>query len=121
MEHSEIKKALGKPQITRLKQLGSGLRVAAVHGDRLLIDMVEPETEMDKAGRYGIVIPDDIKKANTPASSTGIILQVGDGVTGNFEEGQMVLFSKFSGINFVIDEHEGYKIIDTKEILCSLE
>ena|SRR5579872_4016588 len=112
---------LEKAQIERLKQLGTGLYVEAVLGDRVLVETVAPETGMDKAKKSGLYIPESIEKANTPKPATGIILLVGDDVDSRrLGPGVMVLFSKYAGFDFIIDEHEGYRVLDTREILCVL-
>ena len=37
------------------------------------------------------------------------------------KEGDMVLFAKYSGLDFTVDEEAGYRILELKEILCILE
>ena len=84
---------LGKPQIERLKQIGEGLEVDRVCGDRLLVELVEAETEMDRATqRSGLVIPEHIQKSYKPESSTGVIVEIGSEARG-FAVGEMVLFN----------------------------
>lgn len=69
---------IGKPQIARLKALGTGLKVGQVLGSRVLAIAVEPETEMDRVEQEGLIhIPKPIKKDNTPMPTTGIVVQCG--------------------------------------------
>ena len=115
-----------------------------VLGSRVLIKTVAPRTEMDRVEQQGLVfIPKWVKKENSPMPTTGIVLAVGSdvqcaicgegGLSGNhrddlaycasytpiINEGDMVMFPKFSGSDFQI-ENEDLRIVDSKEILCTL-
>lgn len=69
---------IGKPQIARLKALGSGLKVGQVLGARVLAIAVEPETELDRVEREGLIaFPKAVKKENTPLPTTGIVIALG--------------------------------------------
>lgn len=90
-------------------------------GSRVLVIAVEPWTEMDEVEQKGLIhIPKAIKKDNTPLPTTGIIVQLGPDVHPEwFSEGDMVMFPKFAGNEFIIAE-ENMRIMDAKEILCTL-
>lgn len=78
MDTRTVQGLIGKPQIARLKALGSGLKVGQVLGSRVLAIAVEPETEMDRVEQTGLIhIPKDVKKENTPMPTTGIVIQCG--------------------------------------------
>lgn len=138
MENKDLIAAMGKPQVLRLKQLGTGIMVGKVLGSRVLVKTVVPRTEMDGVEeRTGgmIKIPDFVKKENTPLPTTGIVIQVGPDVPMEFshfdqdlkdnvykptvKEGDMIMFPKFSGSDFRIEE-EDLRILDAREILCTL-
>lgn len=73
---------LTKPQIERLKALGSGLQVEHVMGDRVLIKPVVPKTELDRLEQEGILFgPEDAKELNTPLPSVGVVMQRGTKVS----------------------------------------
>lgn len=131
MNPKEQKQLIKKPEVSRLKMLGSGLKVGRVLGRRVLVKDVEPETEMDEVEKRGLlVIPESVKEANTPKSSVGIVLQLGDNfdypgldnfVPYSVSEGDMVLFSKYAGVQFAVDKELGYRIVDESEIICTFE
>lgn len=118
---AEVQKAIGKPQIARLKALGSGAHVQVVLGNRVLIKTITPWTEGDRVEKEGLLyLPEDVKKANTPLPSTGIVVQVGRGVSpedAELLEGAAVMFSKFAGSDFIVSEEE-YKILEVPEVMC---
>lgn len=117
---------LTKPQIQRLKQLTNGLEVGRVLGDRVLVKTVDPYTEMDRVEKEGLlVIPETAKEENSPLPTTGIVVAVGFNAQTNargepiLTEGDMVMFSKYAGTDVFLNE-EAFRILDTKEILCTL-
>lgn len=121
----DVAESLGKPQIARLKNLGTGMKVGVVSGNRLLIKAVNPYTDLDRVEAEGkLYIPKSVKKDNTPLPSTGIVLKIGEEVSladrEIYKEGTAVLFSKFAGHDFVVDE-EDLKIMEVNEILCTIE
>lgn len=101
-----------------LKELGGGLRVGRVLGDRVLIRTVTPLTELDEYKKKGIIIPQSVEKEYIPLSTTGIIVAVGDDVT-KLKAGEMVMFARLSGMDFTISE-QTLRIIQVKEILAVL-
>jgi len=142
MDQSDLKAAIGKPYMLRLKQVGVGIKVGKVLGARVLVKTVNPRTEMDRVEEEGrIIVPKWVKKENTPLPTTGLVLAVGpdipceycgyrkaDGIhadssmcvyVAQLSEGDMVMFPKFSGSDFQI-ENEDLRIIEAKEILCTL-
>lgn len=98
---------------------------------------------MDEVEKKGLVyIPQAVKKENTPMPTTGVVIATGrldcsfcggewhgDDEKGAINiahdympaifEGDMVMFPKFSGSDFQI-ENEDLRIIEAKEILCTL-
>lgn len=142
MNQQELKEAIGKPQIARLKQIGSGIRVGKVHGDQVLVKTVAARTDLDRVEEEGkIIVPKWVKKENTPLPTTGIVLLVGPSVACStcgrpsfdhqgdwgscekyipfIQEGDMIMYPKFSGSDFCIEE-EDLRILSAKEILCTL-
>ena len=126
MESKDIQKALKKPEIIRLQQIGSGIKVGEVLGDRILVEEIEPETigtKLEKAGT--LYIPDSYKEQNKPKPCTGVILKVGRGVPDYdrkvLQEGVAVLFSKYAGTSYTLDEREGLRVLDVNEVMCTLE
>jgi len=143
MEQKDLAAAIGKPQIARLKQIGSGIRVGQVLGARVLVKTVTARTDLDRVEEQGLIkIPIWVKKENTPLPTTGIVLLVGPEVAcrqcgrpsfdhkqdwgGDCEsydpfvhEGDMVMYPKFSGSDFQIEE-EDLRIMEAAEILCTL-
>lgn len=120
----DVRDAMSKPQITRLKQLGKGMKVGIVWGNRVLVKTVIPFTKADELEKSGLLyMPEDVKNANTPLPSTGFIIEIGREVEDDVAqllEGRAILFSKFAGADFVIDE-EDFKILDIAEILCTID
>lgn len=120
----ELRKAVNRPQISRLKQLGHGLRVYKVLGRRVLIRTVKPYTQMDEVEKKGLLyVPEEVKEKNTPLPSTGIVIQVGEDATdlerANLTEA-MVMFSKHAGSDLVVNE-EDFRILDIDEVMCIFE
>lgn len=122
-EAKDLLKGLGRPQTARLKQLGSGIKITAVLGNRVLIKTIQPYTDLDRVEKEGLLyVPEGVKKDNTPMPSTGIIVMQGDDVVdtrGRLGEGTAVMFSKFAGSDFVVDEQD-FKILDVPEIMAVL-
>lgn len=118
------KAVLTKPQIARLKQLTDNLDVGLVLGDRVLVKLVESYTEMDRVEKEGIlVLPETVKEANQPLPTVGVVVGVGTGVNLNMcpvGAGDMIMFSKFAGSDCYFNE-EAFRIMDTREILCTLQ
>lgn len=121
MENAADKKLLTKPQVERLKALGSGLKVGRVLGDRVLVKTVKPWTDLDRVEQEGIlVVPKDLKESYTPKESTGIVVATGFAPMG-LDVGTMVMFSMHAGSEFSVGGEEGFRILDAKDILCTLE
>jgi len=112
----ELRKLIPLPHLARFKQLWEGIEVDQVLGDRVLVQEVEPFTDMDKST---IVIPDEVRKRNTPDACTGIVHQVGDQYTREMGPGAMVLFDQFAGSKFTIGKVK-FRVLDTSEIVCTL-
>lgn len=118
----ELRKLIPLPHLARFKQLWEGLEVDQVLGDRVLVQEVEPLTDMDRATtESGIVIPDDVRKRNTPEGCTGIVHQVGmDATCDKLAEGKMVMFGQFAGEKYSIGKVK-FRVLDTSEVLCTLK
>lgn len=103
--------------------ISKGLKVDQVFGRRVLIKLVKPYTELDQAEKAGLYIPE--KEKHTPMPSTGIVVLKGieldeEGYEGtNLAEGDMIMFSKYAGTDFRVDE-EDYRILDINEVICRL-
>lgn len=139
MEVNELKAQL-KPQLSRLKALGEGIKVGRVLGSRVLVKTVKPFTDADRVEKEGLLyVPKAVKDENTPLPTTGVVIAVGDSVrcrncwqykSDHFErsndkyeplvaEGDMIMFSKFAGMDFMV-ANEDFRIVSTDEILCTL-
>lgn len=90
----------------------------------MLVKPVIPYTEMDEVEKKGLIhIPEAVKQANTPLPSMGIVIQVGTGLKfhdldGILYPGVGVMFSKYGGSDFVIDQVD-YKILLVDEIMAT--
>jgi len=105
----------------RLKTVGKGIFVKKVLGERLLIKSTIPYTQMDEAEiKSKIVIPEYIKKENTPISTYGVVVQVGDGCLHEWHEGDIVLFGKFSGTDFTMS-NDDFRVMHENEVLAILD
>jgi len=86
-------------------------------GDRVVLKPVDKE-EMTKSG---IVIPDTVKEKPqegiVEAVGTGRILDNGTRVPMELEVGDKVLYAKYSGSEFKLDETE-YLIIPERDVLA---
>ena len=90
-------------------------------GDRLLVKPT-PREEMTKSG---IVLPDTAKER----PQEGTILAIGAGRTVDdgsreaihVEVGQKVLFQKYAGTEFKLDDDEELLILSQKDILAVIE
>ena len=86
-------------------------------GDRVVVKPVEKE-EMTKSG---IVIPDTVKEKPqegiVEAVGTGRILDNGTKVPMELEVGDKVLYAKYAGNEFKLDDIE-YLIISEKDVLA---
>jgi chaperonin GroES len=86
-------------------------------GDRVVLKPVEKE-DMTKSG---IVIPDTVKEkpqeGMVEAVGTGRILDNGTRVPMEIEVGDKVLYAKYSGSEFKLDEIE-YLIIPERDVLA---
>jgi chaperonin GroES len=86
-------------------------------GDRVVLKPVDKE-EMTKSG---IVIPDTVKEKPqegiVEAVGTGRILDNGTRVPMEIEVGDKVLYAKYSGSEFKLDEIE-YLIIQERDVLA---
>jgi chaperonin GroES len=126
MDTKEQRTVLGKPQVARLKDLGMGLRVGRVLGDRVLVKPVTPFTEMDRLEKAGLLYaPTRDKEANTPAPTTGVVVQLGPDLEmlsseSELKAGDMVMFSRYAGMDIVVDQGD-FKLLRYSEIACVLE
>jgi len=148
VNQQELATAL-KPNLLRLKQIGAGIKVGKVLGSRVLVKTVTARTDLDRVEQEGsIIIPKWVKQDNTPLPTTGIVIQVGPGIKceqcnfpkneghspldggclagqeGDFfspviAEGDMVMFPKFAGCDFKI-ENEDFRVVEAAEIMCTL-
>lgn len=123
MDLRELTAAVGKPQIARLKQVGKGVKLGVVLGDRVLVKPIIPYTELDEIEKKGLLyMPDSVKKDNTPLPSTGIVVALGLGVSSEarqyLAEGTGVLFGKYAGTDIVIDGGE-FKVFNISDIMCT--
>jgi chaperonin GroES len=86
-------------------------------GDRVVVKPVEREEKT----KSGIVIPDTVKEKPqegiVEAVGTGRILDNGTKVPMELEVGDKVLYAKYSGSEFKLDEIE-YLIIAEKDVLA---
>lgn len=67
-----------------------------------------------------------MRDANQPLPSTGVIVKLGEGFTASqvfnedhFEEGDMIMFSRFAGTDFRVDE-QNFRILEENEVMCTL-
>jgi co-chaperonin GroES (HSP10) len=120
----EVKEAIGKPQLMRLKALGDRVRIGTVMGNRILIKVIKPWTDMDRLEKAGtLVIPETVKERNQPLPSTGMVVEIGREVSDEDAQlltGAAVMFSKFAGHDFIVME-EDFKLLAVEEVLCTLE
>jgi len=118
MDQKELAAAL-KPNLLRLKQIGAGIKVGKVLGSRVLVKTVVPRTDLDRVEEEGLLfVPKHVKTENTPLPTTGIVIQVGPGVSV-VTEGDMVMFPKFAGCDFKI-ENEDFRVVEEAEVMCTL-
>jgi chaperonin GroES len=89
-------------------------------GDRVMVKPVEIE-EMTKSG---IVIPDTVKEKPqegiVEAVGTGRILDSGTRVPMELEVGDKVLYARYSGSEFKLDDVE-YLIIPERDVLAIVD
>lgn len=130
MNSNEQRQALGKPYMQKLKDLGMGLSMDRVLGDRILIMPITPFTEMDKVEKAGLLfIPDSAKETNTPPPTVGEVVMVGPDVPfidldNNTDQvvkvGEAVMFSRFAGMDIMLD-NVAMKLVHVNEIACVLK
>lgn len=132
--HDELLRDL-RLKASKYKEIGGGLRVGRVLGDRVLVKTVVPRTELDDYEKRGLVIPETAKATYGSLPTTGIVLAVGEEVRERklttphtpegftlipiLEVGDMVLFSRVAGMDFTVAEQQ-LRLINTKEILAVL-
>lgn len=120
-----------KPSVLKFKALSDGLAVKSVMGKRILVIPIESYTDMDRVEKSGkLFIPESVREKNQPPPSSGVVVQIGTGCDCDenkdengeliVREGSMVLFSKYAGAEFIIDQ-KSYKVLDLVEVLCTLE
>lgn len=81
MTSEDVKRSIGKPELLKLQQISQGLKVGRVFGERVLVEPIEPYTKMEEVKRGGLLhIPEEVEKQNKPMPSTGIVIQLGDGM-----------------------------------------
>jgi co-chaperonin GroES (HSP10) len=121
MNSNEQRQALGKPYLQKLKDLGMGLSMDRVLGDRVLIMPITPFTEMDKVEKAGLLfIPDSARDINTPPPTTGEVIMVGPEVGSVITIGEAVMFSRFAGMDIMLD-NVAMKLVHINEIACVLK
>jgi chaperonin GroES len=90
-------------------------------GDRLVVKPT-PREEMTKSG---IVLPDTAKErpqeGTVLAVGPGRILDDGKREAMELSEGQKVLFQKYAGTEFKLDDDEELLILSQKDILAVIE
>lgn len=109
-----------------------GVSMGKVFGRRVLVQPIEPTTKATELQKEGLLyIPDNAKESATPAPSTGIVLQLGEGLIRDFRldygteslwplaEGDYVMFSKYGGTEIAVDK-ETYRVLLFEEIMCTL-
>lgn len=123
-----------------------GMKMGKLFGTRVLVQPIKPHTELDEVEKKGLLyIPETVKDQNTPLPSVGFVLALGDQLIQDFKypdgwypnygeekdmiglpdsewpikEGDAVMFSKYAGSEVAIDK-ETYRIIEYKEIMCTL-
>lgn len=132
MDSREQIAAISKPQLARLKDLGMGLKIGTVWGTRVLIQPIDPYTEIDRIKKEGLLVFTKLsEESNKPKPSTGVIVQLGEATIQDWtarlgpetewplREGYMVMFGKYAGAEFIIDQVE-YRILDISEIMCTV-
>lgn len=116
--NEEMREAVGKPQALRLKALNRNMTVRRVLGTNVLVRTVKPWTQLDEVERKGLVyIPEAVKKANEPAPTTGVVMGLGEALNGELKEGDMVMFSKYAGVDFHMQEDD-YRLLPLENIMC---
>lgn len=120
MNSNEQRQSIGKPYLQKLKDLGMGLTMDRVLGDRVLIMPITPFTEMDKVEKAGLLfIPDSAKDTNAPPPTTGEVVMIGPDVNEVVNVGEVVMFSRFAGMDIMLD-NVSMKLVHVNEIACVL-
>lgn len=91
-------------------------------GDHVIIEMYEPETEKTASGIY---LPDTHMKdkpmqGKVLAVGSGKLLDDGTRVKAEVKVGDQVVFAKYSGTEFTLDEKK-YLVISDRDILAIIE
>lgn len=81
-------------------------------GTKLVVE-VDPADEVTKGG---IILPDEAKQEK----EQGKVVAIGTGVDMELKENDKVLFGKYSGDDFEMDEVK-YKIVEQDEVLAVIE
>lgn len=116
--NEEMREAVSRPQALRLKALNRNMVVNRVLGTNVLVRTVKPWTEIDEVERKGLVyVPEHIKKANEPLPTTGVVMGLGERLNGELKEGDMVMFSKYAGVDFHMQEDD-YRLLPLENIMC---
>jgi chaperonin GroES len=86
-------------------------------GDRIVVLPADRETVTPS----GIVLPDTVKEkpqeGTVIAVGTGKLLESGERVPPEIEKGARVLYSKYSGTEFKLDDKE-YLILSERDVLA---
>ena len=89
-------------------------------GDRVLLEPLEEEERTSS----GIILPDSAKEKPQEglvvAVGPGRLLDNGDRVSPEVEEGDKVIFQKYAGTEVKVEE-EAYLILSEKDILAIVE
>lgn len=128
MNTTDLRAALPVPEVLKLKQLALGIRVGRVLHDFVLVEAVVPYTKADEVIKSGLLhLPEQAKKDATPLPNTGIVLDAGPEARQHIKDGEMVMFSKFAGIDATFsddkdakDQPRHYKLLRWSEIICTL-
>lgn len=96
----------------------AGVKVTPLH-DRVLVKRIEEQ----QTARGGIIIPDTAKEkpqeGEVIAVGAGKITDKGTRIALDVQEGDRILFGKYSGAEIKLDEQE-YLILREDEILAKL-
>lgn len=121
MTSEDIRRAMPRPEVLKMRIIADGLEVDTVGPGRLLVEPVEPKTKLDDYEAEGlIVVPKAVKEEHTPPPSTGLVIAVGDDVPPIFAAGTMVMFSHYAAKAFEINKKQ-YFVLDWKDIACTLK
>lgn len=128
MNSAEQRQAVTRPQLMRLKDLGTGYAMKRVLADRVLIAPIEAFTDVDRLEKEGLIYaPTAVKDTNKPMPTTGKVIMVGPEVPLDplnpaqmLVEGDVVMFSKYAGMDIELNG-ESFKLLRYAEIACVIQ